>query len=49
METSGFEVVPIGMKVEWKSATIIHGALCVMTLGVHLMQELCADNLVSQL
>ena len=44
MEISGFKVVYIGMKVELKSATIIHGALCVMTLGVHLMQELCADS-----
>ena len=44
METSGFEVVYIGMKVELKSATIIHGALFVMTLGAHLMQVLCADS-----
>ena len=45
MVTSGFEVVYIGMRVEWKSATIIHGKLCVMTPGVHLMQEWYADSL----
>ena len=44
-ETSGFEVVQTVSKVEWKSATAMHGALCVMTLGAHLMQELYADNL----
>ena len=32
------------MKVEWKSATIMHGAQCVMTPGVLLMQELHADS-----
>ena len=45
METSGFEVVQTVMKVEWKSATIMHGALCVMIPGVHLMQEWFADSL----
>ena len=43
--TSGFEVVQTAMKVAWKSATIMHGALCVMTPGVLLMQELHADSL----
>ena len=42
--TSGFEVVQTVMKVEWKSATIMHGAQCVMTPGVLLMQELHADS-----
>ena len=45
MVTSGFEVIQTFMKVEWKSATTMHGALCVMTLGAHLMQEWYADNL----
>ena len=47
METSGFEVVQTIMKVEWKSATIMHGALCVMTPGVLLMQTLHANSLGS--
>ena len=41
---SGFEVVQTFTRVEWKSATIMHGALCVMTPGAHLMQELSADS-----
>ena len=45
MVTSGFEVVQTVTKVEWKSATTMHGVLCVMTPGVHLMQQLYADNL----
>ena len=45
MVTSGFEVVQTVSKVEWKSATTMHGALCVMTPGAHLMQEWYADNL----
>ena len=45
MVTSGFEVVQTLTKVEWKSATTMHGALCVMTSGAHLMQEWYADNL----
>ena len=45
METSGFKVVQTVMKVEWKSATIMHGELCVMTPGVLLMQEWYADSL----
>ena len=45
MVTSGFEVVQTVSKVEWKSATPTHGALCVMTSGAHLMQEWYADNL----
>ena len=45
MVQSGFEVVQTVTKVEWKSATIMHGELCVMTLGVLLMQELPADSL----
>ena len=45
METSGFEVVQTVMKVEWKSATIMHGVLCVMTCGGLLMLMWPADNL----
>ena len=45
MVTSGFEVVQTFMKVEWKSATIMLGALSVMTPGVLLMQELYANSL----
>ena len=48
MVPSGFEVVQTFTRVEWKSATIMHGALCVMTPGVVLMQELCTDSLDSQ-
>ena len=44
METSGFEVVQTVTRVEWKSATIMHGALCVMTPGAHLMQTLHANS-----
>ena len=46
METSGFKVVLVQtvLKVEWKSATTMHGGLCVMTPGTHLMQKLYADN-----
>ena len=44
METSGFEEVQTVTRVEWKSATIVHGALCVMTPGVLSMQEWHADN-----
>ena len=45
MVTSDFVVVQAVTKVEWKSATITHGALCVMTPGAHLMQEWHADSL----
>ena len=45
MVTSGFEVAQTLTTVEWKSATTMHGALCVMTIGAHLMQEWYADNL----
>ena len=45
MVTSGFEVVQTLTKVEWKSATTMHGVLCVMTSGANLMQEWHADNL----
>ena len=45
MVTSDFEVVQTVLKVEWKFATIMHGALCVMTFGIHLMQGLHADSL----
>ena len=45
---SGLEAVQTVTRVEWKSAIIMRGALCVMTLGVLLMQELCADSLDSQ-
>ena len=45
MVTSGFEVVQTLMKVEWKYATIMHGALCVMTCGGLLMLMWPADNL----
>ena len=45
MVTSDFVVVQLVTKVEWKSATITHGALCVMTPGAHLMQEWHADSL----
>ena len=44
METSGFEVAQTVMKVEWKSATIMHGELCVMTPGVRLMPGLPAES-----
>ena len=44
MVTSGFEVVQQVTKVEWKSATIMHGAQCVMTHGVLLMHVLHADS-----
>ena len=47
-EISGFKEVQTGMKVEWNSATITHGAQCVMTPGAHRMQELPADSLDSQ-
>ena len=45
MVTSDFEVVQTVLKVEWKFATIMYGALCVMTCGIHLMQGLHADSL----
>ena len=45
METSGFEVAQTVMRVELKSATIMHGALCVMTPGAHLMPGLPAESL----
>ena len=45
MVTSDFVAVQPVTKVEWKSATVTHGAQCVMTSGVVLMQELCADSL----
>ena len=48
MVTSDFVVVQPVTQVEWKSATIMHGALCVMTPGGLLMQELPADSLDSQ-
>ena len=47
MVTSDFAVVQPVTKVEWKSATITHGALCVMTPGVLLMHVLHADSLDS--
>ena len=47
-EISGFEEVQTGMKVEWNSATITHGVLCVMTPGAHRMQEWFAGSLDSQ-
>ena len=45
MVTSDFVVVQLVTKVELKSATITHGALCVMIPGAHLMQEWFADSL----
>ena len=45
MVTSDFVVVQPVTKVELKSATIMHGALCVMIPGAHLMQEWFADSL----
>ena len=48
METLGFKVVQTVLKVEWKSATIMHGELCVMIPGVLLMQEWYADSWDSQ-
>ena len=48
METSDFEEVQTSMKVEWKSATIMHGELSVMTPGTILMQEWFADSLEYQ-
>ena len=45
MVTSDFVVVQPVTKVELKSATITHGALCVMIPGAHLMQEWFADSL----
>ena len=44
MVTSDFEVVQTVMKVEWKSATIMHGALCVMTCGGLLMLMWSAES-----
>ena len=32
------------MKVEWRSAWTIHGALCVMISGEELMLQLCVGN-----
>ena len=45
METSDSEVVQTGMKVEWKSATIMHGVQCVMMPGGLLMLVWPADSL----
>ena len=45
MVTSDYAVVQPVTKVELNSATIMHGALCVMIPGVHLMQEWFADSL----
>ena len=45
MVTSDFAVVQPVTKVELNSATIMHGALCVMIPGAHLMQEWFADSL----
>ena len=45
MVTSDFVAVQPVTKVEWKSATIMHGAQCVMTPGVLLMPGLHADSL----
>ena len=44
MVTSDFVVVQPVIKVEWKSATIMHGAQCVMTPGALLMHVLHADS-----
>ena len=45
MVTSDFVVVQPVTQVEWKSATKMHGALCVMIFGAHLMHKLHADSL----
>lgn len=45
MVISDFKTVQAFMKVEWKSVTIMLGALSVMTFGVLLMQELHVDSL----
>jgi len=37
------------MKAEWRSASTMHGALCVMTPGEVQMPLWCVDNWVSQL
>ena len=45
MVTSGCEVVQTVLKVEWKSASTISGALCVMMPGGLLMLMWPADSL----
>ena len=45
MVTSDYVVVQPVTQVEWKSATKMHGALCVMIFGAHLMHKLYADSL----
>jgi len=45
METSGLLVEQATLKVVWRFVTAILGALCVMTVGVQLMQMWHVDNL----
>ena len=42
--TSDFEAVQMVMKVELKSATTMHGALCVTTSGILMMPMWPADS-----
>ena len=32
------------MKAEWRSASMEYGGQCVMTTGISMMPELCADS-----
>ena len=44
METSDLLMEPMNLKDVWKSVSMEHGALCVMTFGVVKMLVLLADN-----
>ena len=45
METSGLLVERATLKVVWRFVTAILGALCVITIGMQLMQMWHVDNL----
>ena len=45
LETSGLLEGQTVLRVEWRFATAMHGALCVMTFGEQLMQVWPVDNL----
>ena len=44
MVTLGYQVEQMLLKVEWRSAVVVHGALSVMISGMQLMLKLCAIN-----
>lgn len=44
MVTLGCQLEEMLLRVEWRFAVVVHGALSVMTFGIELTLKLCAIN-----